>query len=122
MGQIFDIDQLRQEWSTADHLEANNIDWASTEEISRVVTHYKAQRRRHATRIVMSVSMVVGISFLFTIFNFDNGKIGRVMDLRISESSPLQILNNAEVLTNQPNMDPNMVASIMDEAWESFEF
>ena len=92
-----DLDQFRQGWNAADERIAD-IGWASTEEITHLVSRCRAQERRRTSVIAMSACLLVGITLLFQ---------------WLQPISP----TTARCLTNQSGLDNSAVEAIMDEAW-----
>ena len=92
-----DLDQFRQGWNAADERIAD-IGWASTEELSRLVSRYTVHKRRRTSAIAMSACLLVGITLLF------------------QWSQPISP-TTARCLTNQSGLDNSAVEAIIDEAW-----
>lgn len=117
MGQYFDIEQFRKEWSAAAPAEFANIDWASAEELSRVVARYKTARQRRVR--LAGTTLITGIAILIFSVNGMNGdeiSSNRTNQLA-AQGSLVTNLSAQLTLTNQPGMDESTVANIMDEAW-----
>lgn len=117
MEQYFDIEQLRQEWGATAPAESANIDWASAEELSRVVARYKTMRRRQVG--LAGTTLITGIAILiFSVngMNDDELSSNRTNQLAV-QGSLVTNLSAQLTLTNQPGLDESTVASIMDEAW-----